>query len=411
MSHALADRRLSARASLFPESVIREMTRHAMQHDAVNLAQGFPDWNPPAEVVAAAKAALDGPFNQYAITWGAPALREAIAEKMRWFNGVDVDPATEITVTCGATEAMMAVMLAIVDPGDEVVVLEPFYENYGPDAILSGASVRFVPLRPELGFRFDPQELVAAFTPKTKAIIVNTPSNPAGTVLTRDELALIGELCREHGAFLVTDEIYEHILYDGREHVSPVSLPDLREHTIMISGASKTYSMTGWRVAWVVAPPVVTTAVRRTHDFLTVGAPHPLQMGVATALKLPRAYYTKLAAEYDEKRHFLVGTLQKAGFQCAAPQGAYYVMADFSELRPRAGMDDREFALWLVKDIGLAGVPGASFFSRKDPRSVLRGEDAARTPRPELGRDLIRFHFAKSMPTLTAAAERLAKLR
>ncbi len=393
MSHALADPRLSQRAGLFPESVIREMTRHALAHDAVNLAQGFPDWNPPAEVVAAAKEALDGPFNQYAITWGAPALRKAIAEKMRWFNGVEVDPDQEIVVTCGATEAMMAIMLAIVNPGDEVIVFEPFYENYGPDATLSGASLRFVPLHPSRGFRFDPEELKAAFSAKTKAIIVNTPANPAGTVFTREELQLIGDLCRQHKAFLVTDEIYEHILYDGRKHVAPIGLPGLREHVIMVSGASKTYSMTGWRVAWVVAPPAVTAAIRRTHDFLTVGAPHPLQMGVARALALPRGYYDKLASEYQAKREFLVGTLQKAGFRASRPEGAYYVMADFSALRPRAGMDDREFALWLVKDVGLAGVPASSFFSRK-----------------ELGRDHVRFHFAKSMPTLEAAAARLAKL-
>ena len=392
--HALGDPRLSTRAGLFPESIIREMTRHAMRHDAVNLAQGFPDWNPPREVVEAAKAALDGPHNQYAITWGAPALRQAIAEKMRWFNGVEVEPDREVTVTCGATEAMMAVMLAIVNPGDEVVVFEPFYENYGPDAALSGATLRFVPLRPERGFRFDPEELKAAFTPRTKAVIVNTPANPAGTVFTRDELLLVGDLCREHGAFMVTDEIYEHILYDGRPHVAPIALPGLRDHVVMVSGASKTYSMTGWRVAWVVAPPAVSTAVRRTHDFLTVGAPHPLQMGVAEALRLPRDYYAKLAKEYDEKRRFLVDALRGAGFRCREPEGAYYVMADFSELRPRAGMDDVEFAMWLVKDVGLAGVPASSFFSRK-----------------ALGRDHVRFHFAKSMPVLEAAKARLAKLR
>jgi aminotransferase len=393
MTHGLADPRLSTRAGLFPESVIREMTRHALAHDAVNLAQGFPDWNPPAEVVAAAKEALDGPFNQYAITWGAPPLRKAIAEKMRWFNGVEVNPDTEIVVTCGATEAMMAIMLAIVNPGDEVIVFEPFYENYVPDSILSGASMRFVALHPERGFRFDPEELKAAFSVRTKAIIVNTPANPAGTVFTREELQLIGDLCRQHDAFLVTDEIYEHILYEGRSHVAPIGLPGLRDLTIMVSGASKTYSMTGWRVAWVVAPPAVTTAIRRTHDFLTVGAPHPLQMGVAKALALPRSYYDQLARDYQAKREFLVGTLQRAGFQAAKPEGAYYVMADFRALAPRREMDDREFALWLVKDVGLAGVPASSFFSRK-----------------ELGRDHIRFHFAKSMPTLEAAATRLAKL-
>ena len=393
MSYALGDARLSQRAGLFPESVIREMTRHAMKHNAVNLAQGFPDWDPPREAIDAAKAALDGPHNQYAITWGAPALRSAIAEKMRWMPGVEVDPETEITVTCGATEAMMAVMLAIVNPGDEVIVFEPFYENYGPDAALSGATLRHVPLRPDRGFRFDPEELKAAFSPRTKAIIVCTPSNPAGTVFTREELQLIGELCRERGAFLVTDEIYEHILYDGRKHVAPIALPDLRGSTIMISGASKTYSMTGWRVAWVIAPPAVSTAIRRTHDFLTVGAPHPLQMGVAAALKLPRSYYDTLAREYDEKRRFLVATLKEAGFRCHLPEGAYYVMADFSALRPQKEMDDRAFALWLVGGPGVAGVPGSSFFSRK-----------------ELGRDLIRFHFSKGMPTLEAAAERFRKL-
>jgi aminotransferase len=394
MDHALGDPRLSERAGLFPESVIREMTRHAMKHGAVNLAQGFPDWDPPQAILDAAKRALDGPFNQYAITWGAPALREAIAEKMRWFNGIDVDPATEITVTCGATEAMMAIMLAIVDPGDEVIVFEPFYENYGPDAVLSGASLKFVALRPERGFRFDPEELVAAFTPRTKAIIVNTPANPSGTVFTRAELELIGELCQRHDAFLVTDEIYEHILYDEKKHVAPITLPDLREHVIMISGASKTYSMTGWRIAWVIAPPAVSTAIRRTHDFLTVGAPHPLQMGVAAALALPKGYYTDLAHEYDKKRHYLVDVLQRAGFRCELPEGAYYVMADFSELRPRPDMDDRAFALWLVEHVGLAGVPGGSFFRRKG-----------------LGRDLIRFHFAKTLPTLEAAAQKLQKLR
>ena len=392
-THALADPRLSQRAGLFPESIIREMTRHALRHDAVNLAQGFPDWNPPAEVVQAAKDALDGPYNQYAITWGAPALRQAIAEKVRWFNGLTVDPDREVTVTCGATEAMMAAMLAIVNPGDEVIVFEPYYENYGPDAALSGARLRFVPLRPERGFRFDPEELKAAFSERTKAIIVNTPANPSGTVFTKDELRLIGDLCAQHDAFLVTDEIYEHILYDGRKHVAPATLDGLRERTIMISGASKTYSMTGWRVAWAIAPPTVSTAIRRTHDFLTVGAAHPLQMACVKALQLPPSYYEGLAREYDEKRKFLVSTLQKAGFGCRAPEGAYYVMADFSALRPRKDMDSHDFAMWLVQDVGLAGVPGASFFSRK-----------------ELGRDLIRFHFAKSMPLLEAAARKLEKL-
>lgn len=394
MTFGLPDPRLSHRAGLFPESVIREMTRHANQHGAVNLAQGFPDWNPPADIVQAAKDALDGPYNQYAITWGAPALRQAIAAKMLWFNGVTIDADREITVTCGATEAMMAAMLAVVNPGDEVVVFEPYYENYGPDALLSGATLKFVPLHPSRGFRFDPEELKAAFSNKTKAVILNTPANPAGTVFTKEETQLVGDLCREHNAFLITDEIYEHILYDGRKHVAPIGLPGLRDHVIMISGASKTYSMTGWRVAWVIAPPAVTTAIRRTHDFLTVGAPHPLQMAVAKALELPPSYYEKLADEYDDKRKFLVRTLNETGFRAREPEGAYYVMADFSALRPQKDMDDTQFAHWLVKDVGLAGVPASSFFSKK-----------------ELGRDHIRFHFAKSMPTLEAAKSRLEKLR
>ncbi len=391
MTHALADARLAQRVGLFPESVIREMTRHAMKHNAVNLAQGFPDWNPPAEIIQAAKEALDGPYNQYAITWGAPALRQAIAEKMRWFNGIDLDPDTHITVTCGATEAMMAVMTAITNPGDEIIVFQPYYENYGPDALLSGGKLRYAQLHKERGFHFDPEEVKLLFNARTKAIIVNTPANPTGTVFTKSELTFLLDLCREHDAFLVTDEIYEHILYDGRSHVAPIGLPDARDHVIMISGASKTYSMTGWRVAWVVAPPIVTTAVRRAHDFLTVGAAHPLQMGVAKALALPPSYYDSIVKEYDNKRHFLVDTLRSAGFQCEAPEGAYYIMADFTSIRK--DLDSTQFAHWLTRDIGLAGVPGASFFRDKAE-----------------GDSLIRFHFAKGLPTLQAAKERLTKL-
>jgi L-glutamine---4-(methylsulfanyl)-2-oxobutanoate aminotransferase len=386
------DPRVSRRVHLFPESVIREMTRLALQHGALNLAQGFPDWNPPLEVVEAAIAALKGDHNQYAVTWGAPALRQAIAAKMAWFNGLEVDPDKHLTVTCGATEAMMCALLAVVDPGDEVVVFEPFYENYGPDAALSGATLRFVTLDPARGFRFDPEALKAAFTGKTKAVIVNTPNNPAGKVFTRDELRLLGDLCQERDALLITDEIYEHILYGGREHVSPASLPGLRERTILISGASKTYAMTGWRVAWLVADPTLSVALRRTHDFLTVGAPHPLQMGVAAALQLPRSYYTALAQDYDRKRLVLLEELRKAGFDPVDPEGAYYVMADFAgvEAPAQAKADDRSFATWLVEQRKVAAVPGSSFF--RDPAK---------------GKGWVRFNFAKGEGMLRAAGARL----
>jgi len=393
-SHTLDDQRLAKRVGLFPESIIREMTRHANEHKAINLAQGFPGWNPPEVVIEAAQAALAGDHNQYAITWGAPELRRAIADKTQWFNGLTVDPEREITVTCGATEAMMAALMAVVNDGDEVIVFEPFYENYGPDAALSGARLRFVPLHPDRGFRFDSDELAAAFTPRTKAIIVNTPANPSGTVFSADELRLIGDLCKAHDAFLITDEIYEHILYDGRSHVAPATLADHRERTIMISGASKTYSMTGWRVAWTIAPPAITTAIRRVHDFLTVGAAHPLQIGVARALHLPRSYYDDLRREYAEKRKFLVAALNHHGFACEAPEGAYYIMADFRDVAPQKDMDDVAFAMWLVREGGLAGVPASSFFHHKD-----------------LGRDHIRFHFAKSMGLLRQASTRLEALR
>jgi aminotransferase len=388
----LQDKRLSQRVHLFPESVIREMTRLAMRYDAVNLAQGFPDWNPPPEVVEAARRALLEDRNQYSVTWGTPPLRQAIAEKMRWFHGLDVDPDKHLTVTCGATEAMMAAMLAVVDAGDEVVVFEPFYENYGPDAAMSGARLRFVTLHAERGFRFDEEELKQAFTARTKAVIVNTPNNPAGKVFTRGELRVLGDLAEERDSLLITDEIYEHILYGGREHVSPAMLPGLRDRTVLISGASKTYSMTGWRVGWIVADETLSVAMRRTHDFLTVGAPHPLQMGVATALRLPRSYYAELQRSYDAKRKLCLQLLKDAGFDPVDPEGAYYVLARFDGVRApaEAKRDDRAFAEWLVRERKVACVPGSSFYG-----------EASR------GAKLVRFNFAKREETLRAAAARL----
>ncbi|HEV8359972.1 MAG TPA: aminotransferase class I/II-fold pyridoxal phosphate-dependent enzyme [Candidatus Thermoplasmatota archaeon] len=388
----IEDPRVSERVHLFPESVIREMTRLALQHGALNLAQGFPDWNPPAEIIEAARAALLEDYNQYSVTWGAPALRQAIAAKVGWFNGLDVHPDKHVTVTCGSTEAMMAAMLAVVDPGDEVVVFEPFYENYGPDALMSGAKLRFVPLRADRGFAVDEEALKAAFNERTKAVIVNTPNNPAGKVFTREELNLLGDLCAERDALILTDEIYEHILYGGRPHVAPATLPGLRERTIMISGASKTYAMTGWRVAWLIADETLSVAIRRTHDFLTVGAPHPLQIAVAQALQMPRSYYDELARSYDRKRRFLLAALKEAGFDAVDPQGAYYVLAGFEGVdAPReAKRDDRAFAEWLTRERKVACVPGSSFYSK-----------------PEEGRGVVRFNFAKRERTLEAAAGRL----
>ncbi|MCA1812798.1 MAG: aminotransferase class I/II-fold pyridoxal phosphate-dependent enzyme [Halobacteriales archaeon] len=388
----LQDARLAKRVHLFPESVIREMTRLSMLHGAVNLAQGFPDWNPPPEALEAAKRAMDADRNQYSVTWGAPELRQAIADKVRWFNGIEAHPDQHITVTCGSTEAMMAAMLAVVDDGDEVIVFEPFYENYGPDAAMSGAKLRFVRLRQEHGWTFDEEELKRAFGPRTKAVILNTPNNPAGKVFTRPELLLIGDLCAERGALLITDEIYEHILYGGREHVAPATLPGLRERTIMISGASKTYSMTGWRVGWIIADPTLSIAIRRTHDFLTVGAPHPLQLGVAAALKLPRSYYTDLQKSYDGKRKLLLQVLKDAGFDAVDPEGAYYVMARFDgvDAPAAAKVDDRAFSEWLTRERKVSCVPGSSFHSK-----------------PEDGRSVVRFNFAKREETLRAAQARL----
>ncbi len=373
----------------FTESVIRAMTRLAREHDAINLAQGFPDFPCPDVLKEAAARALRDDVNQYAITWGAKRLRDALARKYAEWYGMTVDPERDLTVTCGATEAMAATLLALVDPGDEVIVFEPFYENYGPDAILCGATPVYVPIAP--GTPLDLDRLAAAFSPRTRAIVVNTPNNPAGRVLTRPELEAIAALCRRHGAWAVTDEIYEHILYEGT-HVPLATLDGMAERTITISGASKTFSVTGWRVGTIVAPAGVTGAIRKVHDFLTVGAPAPLQEGVAAAIEqLGRDYYAALAEGYRQRRDALVPALQAAGFRCAAPEGAYYVLADFSALSDR---DDVAFAEWLTREIGVAPVPGSSFYSR-----------------PESGRRLVRFAFCKTLPLLDEAARRLAGVR
>ncbi len=377
------------RTATFTESVIREMTRLANQHEAINLAQGFPDFPMPSPMKDAACAAIHGDINQYAITWGAPALRLAIAEKYRRWYEMDVDPEREITVTCGATEAMASAFLALFDPGDEVVVLEPFYENYGPDAILAAASPVFVPLEmPD--WRLDPDRLRRAFTSRTRAIVVNTPHNPTGRVFTKEEISLIAELCVTHDAWAITDEIYEHIRYAGGHH--PIATwPGMRERTVTISGLSKTFSCTGWRLGYAIAPAEQSQAIRKVHDFLTVGAPAPLQAAGAVGMAFGPDYYNHIALDYRARRDVIVHALEEAGFTFSIPEGAYYVLADFSEL---STLPDDEFARWLTREIGVAPVPGSSFYHD-----------------PALGRKLVRFAFCKKLETLERAGERLVNVR
>jgi aspartate/methionine/tyrosine aminotransferase len=386
---------LSDRVSHFTESVIREMTRQAMVHGAINLAQGFPDFPAPAEIKQAAQEAIGADVNQYAITWGARSLRGAIARQMGAWQGVKVDPEKQVTVCCGSTEAMISTLMAVCNAGEEVVIFEPYYENYGPDAILSGAKPRFVKLRPpsEAGgeWTFDENELRAAFHKHTKAIIVNTPNNPTGKVFTRKELELIRDLCVKFDVLAITDEIYEHILFDGTKHISMASLAGMEERTITINGMSKTYSVTGWRVGWTIAPPRITDAIRKVHDFLTVGAPAPLQEAGASALSMPESYYVKLADGYRQRRDRLVPALEAAGFRCFLPRGAYYVVTDISGF---GYSDDLEFTKYLVSEIGVAAVPGSSFY--RDPRD---------------GAQQVRFAFCKRDETLDEAAERLRKVR
>ncbi len=384
---------VSDRTQNFTESVIREMTRLINKYhpdDGINLAQGFPDFPAPAEVKRAACEAIEADINQYAITWGARDFREAIADKTLAFLGFRPDPEREITVCCGATEAMISTLLGIVNPGDEVVIFEPFYENYGPDAILSGAKPVYVPLKPP-NWSFDLDQLSAAFSSRTRAIILNSPNNPTGKVFSREELNLIADLCQMRDVIAITDEIYEHIIYDGLEHVSMATVEGMRDRTVVINGMSKTYSVTGWRIGYTIAPPDITAAIRKVHDFLTVGAPAPLQEGGVVALRLPGSYYSQIAKDYQERRDFMVQELRNAGFGVFEPRGAYYAMTDISAF---GFPDDVAFADWLVREVGIAVVPGSSFYSN-----------------PEAGSQQVRFAFPKRMQTLEAAASRLSSMR
>jgi aminotransferase len=386
MQHPL----LSAKATRFTESVIRGMSVEARKYGAVNLAQGMPDFPAPQVVKDAACVAIQNDINQYAITWGARPLREAVAEHAAWHLGLDIDPEAEVTVTCGSTEAMLVALMAIINPGDEVILSQPYYENYWPDCVIAGATPRFVAIRPP-GWTFDPDELAAAFNDRTKAIILCNPNNPTGTVFSREELEHVAALCRKWDVVAITDEIYEHILYDGRRHVCLASLDGMRERSVTISGMSKTFGVTGWRVGTILAPPGLTAAFRQLHDFVSIGAAAPLQEAGAVAYRLPRPYFDGLAAGYQARRDRLCNALLEIGFDLQMPQGAYYVMADITAF---GATDDTAFARHLVREVGVATVPGSSFF--RDP---------------ELGRRYIRFCFCKRDATLDAAVERLRTLR
>jgi aminotransferase len=381
---------ISHKAARFTESVIRGMTVEARKYGAINLAQGMPDFPAPREIKAAACEAIDNDINQYAITWGAQNLREAIAEHVDWHLGLKVDPETEITVTCGSTEAMLVTLLSLINPGDEVILTQPYYENYWPDCVIAGASARFVPIRPP-DWRFDLDELAAAFNDKTKAIILCNPNNPTGTVFSRADLEAVAELCRKWDVIAITDEIYEHIIYDGRPHVALAGLEGMWERSVTIGGMSKTYAVTGWRVGTMLAPPRLTHAFRQVHDFVSIGAAAPLQEAGAVAYRLPREYYARLAADYQARRDRFCRVLTEVGFELELPEGAYYVMTGITAF---GVTDDVDFSRYLVREVGVATVPGSSFFQDK-----------------ALGRSYIRFCFCKQDSTLDLAAERLRKLR
>ena len=378
---------LARRTGYFVESVIRDMTRLSLKHNAINLAQGFPDFPAPLTLKQAAATAIMEDYNQYSITWGAKDLRDEISRKANEYNHIEADPESEITMTCGSTEAMMASMLALINEGDEAVIFEPFYENYGPDAAVSGAVPRFVPLNDDNSINED--ALYSAFNRKTRVIILNTPNNPCGKVFTKGEMKMIADLCVDNDVIAVTDEIYEYILYDNRKHISIASLDDMKDRTITISGFSKTYSVTGWRIGYALAQKDLTSAIRKVHDFLTVGAPAPLQHACVTALKYPDSYYKELASMYDGKRKFLHSALIKAGFKCDMPEGAYYILADIPE---GVNMDDMAFAKYMVSEAGVAAVPGSSFY------------------RSEAGKHKLRFTFSKKDETLQEAAKKLNNL-
>jgi len=380
----------SDRTAQFTESVIRDMNRWALKLGAVSLAQGYPDFPAPDFVKQAAIDAVTAEYNQYSITWGAKPLRDAIARKYSRWYGLDYDPEREITVCCGATEGMIASLLAVTNPGDEIVVFEPFYENYRPDSLLCGATTRHVPLNAP-DWTFDPEELRRAFTSKTRAIILNSPNNPSGRVFTLAELTVIAELAQEFDTLVITDEIYEHITYDGTKHIPMASLPGMRDRTILVNSMSKTWSVTGWRVGWIMAPPDLSEVIRKVHDFLTVGAAHPLQMAGAVALELPDSYYLGLSGEYVTRRELLTGLLESAGFKPYKPQGAYYILCDISAF---GFPDDITFARHMIEHVGVAAVPGSSFFSN-----------------PDRGRQIVRFCFCKKDETLLEAGRRLQKLR
>jgi aspartate/methionine/tyrosine aminotransferase len=386
-------KQLSRITETFSESVIREMTRICDAAGGYNLSQGFPDFESPQAIKDAAIAAIAGGLNQYPVTFGEPELREAISKKALAYNDIKCDPVTDITVTCGATEAMIATLKALINPGDEIIVFEPFYENYGPDGILSGATPRYVTLYPP-EWTYRPEELTAAFNAKTKAIIINTPNNPTGKVFTRAELQEIADLCLKWDVYAVTDEIYEHILYDGAGHVSLASLPGMADRTVTINSISKTYSVTGWRVGWAIAEKTITKRIRKVHDFLTVGAPTPFQHAAAAALAFPSEYYAGLQSHYAEARQYLYDVLVSTGFECAPPQGAYYILAGIGNLKKKLGAaDDFAFSRKLIEVAGVATVPGSSFYS--DRRK---------------GINQVRFCYCKKWETLHAVAANLRKL-
>lgn len=379
---------LSSRLDFLTESVIREMTRVANQYGAINLSQGYPDFDPPAELVTAAEQALHNGYNQYAITWGSPRFRQALATKQTRFMQMEINPDENITVTCGSTEAMMAAMMAVCDPGDKVIIFSPFYENYGADTILSQADPIYVPLHPP-DYKFDPGELRSAFEQGAKALVLCNPSNPTGKVFTRAELETIAEMAQFYDAFVITDEVYEHIVYEPHQHTYIATLPGMFERTLSCSSLSKTYAITGWRLGYVIASPQISNGIRKVHDFLTVGAPAPLQEAAVTALEFPDAYYEQMVKEYERRRNLFLSFLDRTGLDYSEPEGAYYVLVDIS---PSGFSDDTEFCYWLAKEVGVAAVPGSSFF--KEPVNHL-----------------IRFNFAKRVETLIQAGERLLKLR